>query len=326
MSSKWSTYDVTKLFSFASLHEVTECEEWVPMARLSTASSFPDFGAHLLQKAALSNVCADLRKHIHLALSGVCHVPSVFVAKRMSSVWDRVIETCLSDSYSTGNVDRVLRALQKEGETVVESTTSSSRGSVSSQGTQRGPRSEEKLTGNSFLMEVGIKTGLSLMFTLLKQAWAQHAWQLQLQQALSQSSSISLAPAPDVNLPVQVLKSVLDILNTIPPLSLNNPKALSQVAETCLNQSLEFLQWVMSPTSNVDTQGKSLALQVMLSLYLQRGSLMYLLEWVEGIINMLVSYQDMGGGVTTPPLLEVGYCQRVVCEIRTRTVSFFMGI
>lgn len=315
MSGKWAAYNVTELFSLASLHEVTECEEWEPVESLSTVSSFPDFGAHLLQKAALANVSADLRKHIHLALSGVSNVPSVFVAKRMSLVWDRVVEACLSDLYSTGNVERVLKAIQKEGE-VIESSVSV-RGSELSRSARA---SEEKLTGNFFLMEVGIKTGLSLVFSLLKQAWAQHAWQKQLEQVLSQSTSLAIGPAPAINLPNEVLKSVLDVLLTIPPLSLSNPKTVSQFSETCLSQSIEFLQWIIGPTSLVDIGGKRLSLQIMLSLYLQRGSLVHLLEWVEGILLVLASYQDVGVTVT-PPSLEVGYCQSVMSEIRMRTVS-----
>lgn len=315
MSGKWATYDVTKLFSPASLHEATESEEWEPVERLSTVSSFPDFGAHLLQKAALANVSADLRKHIHLALSGVSSVPSVFVARRMSLVWNKVVESCLSDLYSTGNVERVLKAMQKEGE-VLEAS-SLARTSNSSQ-TSRA--SEEKQTGNVFLMEVGIRTGMSLVFSLLKQAWAQHTWQKQLEEALSRSSSLTISPAPAINLPNEVLKSVLDVLLTIPPLSLSNSKTLSQFSETCLNQSNEFLQWVLSPGSLVDVKGKRLALQISLTLHLQRGSLVHLLEWVESILLMLASYQE-AGVVVTPPSLEMEYCQSVMSEIRTRTVS-----
>lgn len=321
MSGKWASYDVTRLFSPASLKEIPDCEEHESLEKLAARSSFPDFGAHLLQRTALAHVCADLRKHIHLALSAVSDIPSVIVAGRMSLVWDRVVEECLSDLYSPGNVDRILKSGQTEeaGERVaVEPSISAGSSNIS-----RSTRSEEKLTGNSFLMEVGVKTGLSIVFSLLKQAWSQLAWQRQLEHTLAQSVSLPLPPpaAPVINLPNEVLKSVLDVLVTIPPLSLSNPKTISEFSEVCLSQSMEFLRWVVSPTSQVDTEGKRLAMQILLSVYLQRGSLLHLLEWVESILLLLVSYRAEGGVALSPPSLELGYCRNILTEIRTRTVS-----
>lgn len=314
MSGKLESYDLTKIFSLASLHDITEDEEYEPVEKLAKKSSFPDFGAHLLQRAALAHMCSELGEHIGQALSAVSDVPSAIVAGRMCSVWDRVVDACLSDLYSNANVCRVLKASQKDED--VEASTSG-KGSELSQ-TKHVP--EEKLTGNALLMELGIKTGLSVVFSLLKQAWSQLAYQRRLEQVLLQSASLSLESVPAINLPNDVLKSVLDILASIPPLSLSNPKTISGFSEACLNQSVEFLQWVINPSSHVDDEGKRLALQIMLTFYLQRGSLVHFLEWAESILLLLVSYQDVGMAAS-PPSLEISFCQNLLTEIRMKTVS-----
>ena len=319
-------YNMSRIFSPDYLQLGTEEEEdSEPMVKLVKKCSFPDFGAHLLQPAALTNICKELRTQIHQALSTISHVPSVILAKRMGSVWRYEIP---DELYSDVNLERALKAAQKEEETEDGAYVGDSEGtsrSVSSSSKSETPRmkvSEEKRTGNALLMELGIKTGLSVIFSLLRHSWSQMAWQKQLEQALSQSNSLSIAPAPAISIPNEALKSVLDVLMGIPPMSLSNHKTMSQLSKECLDQSVEFLQWVVSPTSMVDAEGKRLAMQIMISLYLQRGSLVQLLEWAESVILLLASYhKQQGVGEAAPPSLEVGFCQGVLDEVRTRTVS-----
>ena len=316
MSGKLASFDFAKIFSLAELQntlETLENKEYESVKELPRKSSFPDFGAHILHQTALAHVCEELGEHIDAALSAVRDVPSSIIAKRMCLVWDSVLASCLTEFYSDSNLCRVVKNLQKDEESVGTSV-STSEVLVSKR------VSQEKLTGNALLMEVGIKTGLAVVFSLLKQAWSQMSWQRRLEQALLPSSSLPLEESPDISLPNSVLKMVLDMLVDIPPLSLSNAKTISQFGESCLTQSLEFLQWVLSPQSQVDLEGKRLALQIMVCLYVQRGSLVHFLEWVETALVLIESYQNVGENAL-PPYLEVEFCQSVLLEIRTRTVS-----
>lgn len=301
--SSFASYDVSNIFSLTSLCDVSTCEE--------TVSENEQVVTH---QTTLSFMRENLQSRIRKSLATVSDVPSVIVASRMCSVWNKVIDACSNELVSVSNVKRVLKDMQKEEDVETSTavkTTKSLLGQLA--------KPEEKQTGNALLVELGIKAGLSIVYTLLKQAWSQFAWQKQLEQALLQSS-ISLGPISAVNLPNEVMRSVYDVLIDIPPLSLSNPKTISQFGQTCVDQSAEFLQWVISPSSQADAEGKRLGLQIMISLCIQRGSLVYILEWVEKILLVLVSYGEMGVA-SQLPTLEVSFCQNVLNEISKRGVS-----
>lgn len=314
MSGSFASYDVSKVFSLAALCDYPAKEELEHLEDLETKCYFPDFGAHLLQRTALKKMCNELRLQTCKALAIVSDVPSVIITGRMRAVWEKVIDAYSIELDTTSNAKRDLKGVEKE-EKVATST------SVSTSLLVQTSIPEEKRVGSDVLVEMGIKMGLSMVFTLLRQEWSQLAWQKQVEQALLQSGSPSLIPVPFINLPNEVLKSVLGVLVSVPPLSLSNVKAMSQFSQMCVSQSMEFLQWVVSPSSHVDSEGKRLALQIAISLYLQRGSLVYILEWVESMLHLLVSYQVLGMDVQLLTL-DVDYCQNVLSEIRTRTVSF----
>lgn len=306
--STFASYDVSNIFSLTSLCDVSSSREEI-------VSEDEQAGTH---QTALSSMRESLQSHIRKSLATVSDVPSVIVASRMCSVWNKVIDACSNELVSISNVKRVLKDMQKE-EDVETSTAIKTTQSLSGQLV----KPEEKRTGNSLLVELGIKSGLSIVFTLLKQAWSQFAWQKQLEEALSQSS-ISLGPIPAVNLPNEVMRSVYDILVDIPPLSLSNPKTISQFGQSCIDQSSEFLQWVISPSSQANAEGKMLGLQIMISLCIQRGSLVHILEWVEKILLVLLSYGEMGAA-SQLPTLEVSFCQNVLNEISKRGVCVKEG-
>ncbi len=316
-NKKWVACDLTKIFSLESLHKLSEEAHYEPLVEPVVNCAFPDFGANLLQQRTLTHLCGELGAQLHQVVTVVSDVPSVIVADKMCSVWDKVFLACSSGLYSTNNVKDTLKSIQKDD----KDDTSTKSSVVKAANSATSLASQERVTGNSVLLEVGVKTSLSVIFTLLKQAWAQLLWQKQMEQALS--GSLPFGPAPVVNLSNEVLKSVLDVLTVIPPLSLSNPRAISNLSQLCVKQSTDFLQWIVSPTSLVDAEGKSLALQIMLILSLQHGSLLQLLKWVEGVISLLICYEDLGGDVTLPPL-DAKYCNNVLKEIRTRTVCDYL--
>lgn len=285
---------------------------------------FPDFGANRLQPTALKHLCLELSGYLKQTVSPTLELPSFVIILKKRLVWKRILEACCSESYTHTNILRVMAALQKEEQMSMESDASQDKTKELSKA------SSEKKGGNEMLIEMGVKTGLTVVFSLLRQAWAQMAWQKQLELTLQQSGAVVPMPgtAPIISLPNEVLKSVLDIMKGIAPLSLLNRRTLSSLSNTCLTQSCEFLDWIINPDSIVDAEGKRLAMEIMLSITLQYGDLVSLMEWVSRMLSVLTVYHEKekekegekGSGVATLSLSKE-YCDCAIEEIRKRTVS-----
>ena len=312
---KWASVDVSKIFSLDSLTNLLRNVEGKPSAEAVTQSLYPEFGGHQLQEEALVHLCGELELQAHNTVSRMKNMPSIILADKMHHVWTEIL-TSFHELYSQNNLQNVLTLLKKE------TSVSSALLVPTKTGVPR--PSEDKPSGTAVLIEVGIKTGLTVIFTLLRQAWSQIAWQQGLSDVLSHMPELNLPPQlltpPNVNLPNEVLQSVLDILIEMPPLSLSNSKTLSSLSMTCVRDCMQFLEWVISPTSNVDSEGKRLSLQILLSVSLQYGSLVKLLEWVDKVLTVMREHHSAAPN-TPPPRMSVGYCQTVLKEIRTRTVS-----
>ena len=114
-------------------------------------------------------------------------------------------------------------------------------------------------SGSDALMEMGVKTGLSFIFSLLRQSWTNEG----------------------VNLCNDVLQTALSVVCSLPPLSLANETRLPALGLNALDQVSGFLKSMSMPHSGADTHGKHLASELVLALAAQRGSLRYLLEWIQ---------------------------------------------
>ncbi|XP_063334410.1 probable E3 ubiquitin-protein ligase HERC1 isoform X1 [Pelmatolapia mariae] len=121
-------------------------------------------------------------------------------------------------------------------------------------------------SGTDVLIEMGVRTGLSLLFSLLQQNWRYAA-------------SIH----PESVLCNDVLNTASSVLTSLPPLSLANENKIPSVGLDCLAQVADFLKKtsVSSGNGGADPIGRRLALELLLGLAMQRGSLKFLLEWVE---------------------------------------------
>ena len=106
-------------------------------------------------------------------------------------------------------------------------------------------------------------TRRAFVFSLLKQNW----------HLASQLGTPSICD--------DILSTALDIVLSLPPLSLANEAKLTKLGTKTLDQTTTFLKTVFSVNSGADHHGRMLASQLMLSLAAQRGSLKCLLEWVE---------------------------------------------
>ncbi|XP_076465936.1 putative E3 ubiquitin-protein ligase HERC1 isoform X3 [Babylonia areolata] len=119
------------------------------------------------------------------------------------------------------------------------------------------------VSGNDALVELGVKTGLSLIFALFRQNWA----------LARQVGQLSLTN--------EVLQTAITTVASLPPLSLANENRLTSLSTDTLNQVTQFLRFAASPTSGSDATGQQLAAELMLALTAQRGLLHFMLEWVD---------------------------------------------
>jgi E3 ubiquitin-protein ligase HERC1 len=123
-------------------------------------------------------------------------------------------------------------------------------------------KKQSKRSGTEVLIELGVKTGLSLLFSLLKQAWT-----------AKESGSIEICN--------NVLKTACAVLVGLPPGSLVGKMKIGPLGWQSLEEVTEFLVHVAMPESPADTSGRQLALELLLLLALQRASLVHLLGWID---------------------------------------------
>ena len=122
------------------------------------------------------------------------------------------------------------------------------------------------------LVELGVTTGLSLVFALLKQNWEQNSAQTQ--------------SAPICN---QVLNSALEVLSGLPPLSLSvdGGTKIPDVGEASLNQVTEFLRQSSFPSATSgDGHGSKVCSELLLLISVQRGRLSLILQWIHTAISV----------------------------------------
>ena len=87
------------------------------------------------------------------------------------------------------------------------------------------------ISGNDALIETAVKTGLSLVFSLLKHNWA-------ISSALSAQLPATLGASTLCN---DVLLTALDVIKELPALSLSNESKISALAMSTLQQVTSFL-------------------------------------------------------------------------------------
>lgn len=128
--------------------------------------------------------------------------------------------------------------------------------------------SERPRSSTDALIEMGVRTGLSLLFALLRQSWMM-------------PPPTSGVPGGSINLCNDVIHTAIDVVSSLPPLSLANESKIPPMGLDCLAQVTTFLKGVTMPNSGADILGRRLASELLLGLASQRGSLRYLLEWIE---------------------------------------------
>ncbi|CAH1796720.1 unnamed protein product [Owenia fusiformis] len=148
-------------------------------------------------------------------------------------------------------------------------------------------------TGTDALVEMGVRTGLSLLFSLLRQNW------------------IQTKQMGGINLCNDVLQTACDVIHTLPPLSLSNESKIPHLGLDTLNQITSFLKSSTLPNSTADIAGRTLSSELLLAIYTQRGSLRYLLEWIEMALSASIPFKD----VTTGSIRQV-YFNQILHQIK----------
>ncbi|XP_041374032.1 probable E3 ubiquitin-protein ligase HERC1 isoform X2 [Gigantopelta aegis] len=128
-------------------------------------------------------------------------------------------------------------------------------------------------TGNEALVELGVKTGLSLLFSLLRQNWT----------LAEKCGHLSLCN--------DVFRTAIGVVLSLPPLSLANETKMTALGVDSLNEITKFLCAAANPSSGADILGQQLASDLMISLATQRGSLRYLLEWIKLSLDVSTTAQ-----------------------------------
>nr|CAB3252556.1 probable E3 ubiquitin-protein ligase HERC1 [Phallusia mammillata] len=122
-------------------------------------------------------------------------------------------------------------------------------------------------TASDALIEMGVRTGLRLLFTLI-----QHSW-----------SEPSLASA----ICTDVLHTAYDVVGNLPPLSLADESKIPEMGLDCLQQVCDFLKGIISSESGANAQSRKLSCELLLMVAFQRGSLRHLLDWIEMALDIV---------------------------------------
>lgn len=142
-------------------------------------------------------------------------------------------------------------------------------------------------SGTDVLIEMGVRTGLSLLFALLRQNW--------------QRGNLE-----DVTLCNDVLGTARSVLSGLPPLSLANENKMAPVGLECMAQVGNFLKKTAASGRGADPAGRRLALELLLSIAVQRGALRFMLEWVE-VALAATSSPSSASSVSSSEPLAVSY-------------------
>ncbi|XP_027837521.2 probable E3 ubiquitin-protein ligase HERC1 [Aphis gossypii] len=124
-----------------------------------------------------------------------------------------------------------------------------------------------KLTGQQVLIQLTVKTGLTMFFTLLKQSWENK-------------------DSNGINMGLEVLNTALTLMRELNPLSLGSKAELPQLGLDCLDNIMHFVKECLNADFIQNMNVKEQLAELSLLLAYQRESLIYLLEWIDMALNI----------------------------------------
>ncbi|XP_069694063.1 probable E3 ubiquitin-protein ligase HERC1 isoform X1 [Periplaneta americana] len=218
-----------------------------PSSPLNQGPVLPDFECDSPSSAELDHhVAALLSTQLDLARTFCAESPFAAVLHQRLLVLQRIFHA-VSTKYHDKDKTRSQNSVH----------TSENRQEASESGPER------TCSASQALIEMAVKTGLSLLFALLRQSW-QHT-----------------TPPDSPVLCNEVLHTASEVVRNLPPLSLANESQITALGAQSLQEVTRFLRHAALPASGADSEGQFLASELLLELALQRGSLIYLLEWID---------------------------------------------
>ena len=124
-------------------------------------------------------------------------------------------------------------------------------------------------------------------------------------------------PKPQLNLPKELLSSIVKTLISLPPLSISHTThSLSPLTYSCLTECKDFIKWVLSSSvsNGVSNEERRLALEISLLLSVQEGTLSSISTWILTVLDVL---SNGGHNIT----VSVDICHHIINEIHNKTVS-----
>uniref|UniRef100_H2YDI5 Uncharacterized protein n=1 Tax=Ciona savignyi TaxID=51511 RepID=H2YDI5_CIOSA len=120
---------------------------------------------------------------------------------------------------------------------------------------------DHKFSGSEALIEMGVRTALRLVFTLIRHSWSE--------------------PSLASQICSDVLQTALDVLVSLPALSLADEAKIPIMGLDCLKQVYDFLKSVVVGRFVATPETIQISCELLLLLAFQRGSLKHLLDWIE---------------------------------------------
>ncbi|XP_044756783.1 probable E3 ubiquitin-protein ligase HERC1 [Coccinella septempunctata] len=213
-----------------------------------------------------------------------------YITSLLNSQLELAKETCSSTSFATTLKQRVL-ILKRIYHAITKKYHNNENTEIQKAEPVVGllPRDDNFIASNT-LLEIGLKTGLKLVFSLLTQNW----------QVCTRLNIPSISET--------MLQTAFDLIRALPPLCLSNDSQLTQLGISSIEQTCGFLKDAVLKELNADIQSKKLSCELLLGIAMQRGSLRYLLDWIE----MALEGSAKGG-----ELISSSYFKKVMWQLET---------
>lgn len=213
-----------------------------------------------------------------------------YVTSLLTSQLDLAKETCSSTSFATTLKQRVL-ILKR----IYHAITKKYHNNESTEIQKTEPivgllPKDDNFTASNALLEIGLKTGLKLVFSLLTQNW----------QVCTRLNIPSISET--------MLQTAFDMIRGLPPLCLSNDSQLTQLGISSIEQTCAFLKDAVLKDLHADIQSKKLSCELLLGIAMQRGSLRYLMDWIEMALE---------GSAKGSELIYSSYFKKIMWQLET---------
>lgn len=131
----------------------------------------PIFGVTNLKEKGIEGLCESLKEKLKVSLYPLRRSQSAVLFAKQQSIWNRVV-FAHRYIYTSAKLKKALEKLSEEEY-------------VSKQEKEKKEEKKDLKDASDILIEVGVNTSLNMVFSLLRQTWAQMQWQKQLHQAIT---------------------------------------------------------------------------------------------------------------------------------------------